>query len=1088
MNSTSHYPIASLKYISLCIILFCLFPSLVVAQKEASNWYFGDYAGLRFHDDKPEVVYDGQLSTLEGCATISDPVTGVLLFYTDGNRIWNWKHKIMANGDLLFGAGGTSTQAALIIPYPGHRDWYYLFTTGNTSTPPYHPGLYYNVIDMSKKQGEGEVIRKNIRLLDSAGEKLTVTYHCNGKDWWVVSHSWKKNIFYSFRVRAEVMESAVQSTVGKIEKENGEIVFGAGYMRFSPDGKKLAMSVFGNGKDWIELFDFDTETGIVSNPVVLDETGRSYGLSFSPDNSKLYTYDYDVSESVYGGIVQYDIGKQTPEGIIASRTLIAEGKGSLFGPFTLGPDGKIYHPVVHNGWARYLSVIHKPNLAGTLCDYEDAAIYLGDNAATSFSLPNFPDCWFNEGLDGRVCSAPRAQFSGVSLCEGECATFSDESTIYPERWSWSFEGGIPAIYEGQSPPSVCYQRAGVYKATLIVSNNNGSDTLSQEVIVYARPIIEISPEQVMCLGDTIQLTASGGSVYKWSPSTGLSADTIASPRAFPRETTTYTVEVSNEYGCVSTASVRVRVEKTVKAEASGAEICSGGSAQLHASGGTSYHWSPSAGLDRVDVPDPIASPTESTVYQVIVWSGLSCSDTADVEVVVHPTPEAKVSSDVQVCAGESVRLEASGGVLYRWNPSDGLDRADIATPIARPERTTRYEVEVENEYGCVSRATVEVMVLEPVLVDAGADKSICAGSSVQLRAEGSGITVWFWSPSDGLSATDIANPVAKPEQATRYVVRAENSVGCVGYDTVDVLVYPATVVEAGADVAVCAGESIQLQGRGSEIVSWSWSPSAGLSARDISNPVASPQQSTRYVLRGVSASGCESLDSVLVSVVPRTRVVFRVGEVRATVGTAFDIPIVAEVEGGSIGAMSATLSLRVKSRVLRLLGCTGGVASSRLEGEELVMDVDVSNLSLSGKSEVALLHCTALLSADTMTTVMCAVSSDELPCVDVVCSSGRIAVDGICFAYNTQILERGIIRVSPDPATTDIAVTIEKVSGVVHLRLYDVYGREVWSVEQEASGEAVVIPIGVSEMGTGLYVLSVETPQERLVRTLRIVK
>ncbi len=83
------------------------------AQLEANNWYFGNYAGVSFSSGEPIALLDGALSTSEGVATISNS-TGSLLFYTDGQTIWNRNHQIMSNGAGLWGHS-SSTQSGVIV-------------------------------------------------------------------------------------------------------------------------------------------------------------------------------------------------------------------------------------------------------------------------------------------------------------------------------------------------------------------------------------------------------------------------------------------------------------------------------------------------------------------------------------------------------------------------------------------------------------------------------------------------------------------------------------------------------------------------------------------------------------------------------------------------------------------------------------------------------------------------------------------------------------------------------------------------------------------------------------------------------------
>lgn len=108
-------------------IIFLLYTTFVFSQQEASVWYFGQNAGIKFHSDGSVTpLTDGQLNTSEGCATISDN-SGNLLFYTDGTTVWNKNHQVMQNGTGLMGSW-SSTQSATIVPKPGSSNIYYVFT------------------------------------------------------------------------------------------------------------------------------------------------------------------------------------------------------------------------------------------------------------------------------------------------------------------------------------------------------------------------------------------------------------------------------------------------------------------------------------------------------------------------------------------------------------------------------------------------------------------------------------------------------------------------------------------------------------------------------------------------------------------------------------------------------------------------------------------------------------------------------------------------------------------------------------------------------------------------------------------------
>lgn len=364
----------------------------VNGQKQGNIWYFGNQAGLDFNNGVLSALTNGQTylqnGYLEGTSVISDS-SGDLLFYTNGEKIWNRNHSVMQNGDSIYGSY-SSTQSSLIIPLPGSDQLFYLFTLDDFNHN-MQWGFRYSVIDICLSAGMGGVIptMKNILLLDTAGEKLTAVRHSNGIDYWVIVHKYFSNSFYSYLFTASGIATPVITKIGSIHTVLPTLsMAGAiGNMKASPNGTRLAL-VADNGAHLREVFDFNNSTGVVSNYMdlhtVSDSTSGAYGVSFSPDNSKLY-----ITSNIK--TIQYDLsaGGGNPIAVRNSKTIINPSASSNNYSLQLGPDGKIY--VTEYG-AAFLSVIDNPNVAGVGCNYISSAIsLLGKNC--SFGLPNFIDSY-----------------------------------------------------------------------------------------------------------------------------------------------------------------------------------------------------------------------------------------------------------------------------------------------------------------------------------------------------------------------------------------------------------------------------------------------------------------------------------------------------------------------------------------------------------------------------------------------------------------------------------------------------------------------------------------------------------------------
>lgn len=315
-----------------------------------------------------------------------------------------------------------------------------------------------------------------------------------------------------------------------------------------------------------------------------------------------------------------------------------------------------------------------------------------------------------------------------------------------------------------------------------------ADTAEVTVTVYPLPPVTTGTDPVICRGDTTQLQASGANVYVWSPPAGLSCTGCADPVANPSAPTTYTVTGTDTNGCVNTSQVRVLFyPDPVISAGSDQTICRGEFAQLQASGGISYTWSPTSGLSCTDCPDPVATPGADMRYYVTGTDENGCTGSDTVAVLVVQPVATSAGDDVRICAGQATRLSASGGVRYIWSPVEGLSCTECADPVARPDTTTRYRVIIAHNYCFEDTLYQSVEVLPIPTVDLGADQHIFAGEQVRLFANSMYASSYTWSPPDGLSCTDCIGPVATPDRTVTYQVTAYNELGCSATDDIRIV-------------------------------------------------------------------------------------------------------------------------------------------------------------------------------------------------------------------------------------------------------------------------------------------------------------
>lgn len=376
--------------------LFLLFVQFTYAQQQTKWWYFGRNAGVCFDGDSVKAVANGGLSTEEGCVVISNSM-GDLLFYSDGITVWNSKHEVMMNGAGLKG-DPSSTQSGIAVQRPMNPSQYYLFSVAATAGA---SGLTYSLVDMTKDGGKGSVIQeqKNVQLAAPVTEKLTSVLHRNGKHFWVLVHGWKNNEFLAYLVTENgVSAQPVVSKVGSIHEPDAatptSLLNTQGYMKANPDGTNIALAL--EETNIIEMFDFDSETGVVSRPISVKMPAKSYvyGVEFSADGSLLY-----ATAAGTGELYQYNL--QAGSDSLIQKSLMRVGKtpnGEWLGALQLASDGKIYFPIYQTS---YLGVIEHPNVLGQGCEFKlNAVELLGKKCA--LGLPSFIQSYFVEKVNKQV--------------------------------------------------------------------------------------------------------------------------------------------------------------------------------------------------------------------------------------------------------------------------------------------------------------------------------------------------------------------------------------------------------------------------------------------------------------------------------------------------------------------------------------------------------------------------------------------------------------------------------------------------------------------------------------------------------------
>jgi hypothetical protein len=447
---------------SIALLAALLLFQPLLAQKEGNIWYFGQSGrGFDFNATSPAVLGNGAMRIHHGEPfTMSDPC-GNLLFYSDGQTVWNRDHQIMLNGDGLLRIA--STQPVVAVPHPGQDSLYYLFVQAETnSVLPPKAELRYSIIDLRLDKGLGGIAVKNQFLYQTNGSLLTSVRHGNGQDYWIITGEVDANRFLAYRVDQNGLDATPVVNV---------MPFTFTYsrkLRASPDGHYIAVNAYSGSPEreaW--LIGFDNATGKATGTHLLPVKGSGTPVEFSPDGRRMY---FSVPGNQMAQLTLDYAGEQT---VSSEPVIIKQSQGRNFSDFRLGSDGKLYL-----GSSYVVDVIDNPNDEAAQLQYRQNA-YRVD----AFYLPN--------NLAGYVLGK-QTDFPVEPVCGNSPIQFLPRVNYKVRQWQWDF--GDPASGEANAStvrePSHRFSGPGSYPVQLITTDYCGDkDTVRKNVILYPDPVI-----------------------------------------------------------------------------------------------------------------------------------------------------------------------------------------------------------------------------------------------------------------------------------------------------------------------------------------------------------------------------------------------------------------------------------------------------------------------------------------------------------------------------------------------------------------------------------------------------------------------
>lgn len=407
-----------------------------------------------------------------------------------------------------------------------------------------------------------------------------------------------------------------------------------------------------------------------------------------------------------------------------------------------------------------------------------------------------------------TCSAPTTVTLTASptgaVCDGKTIVLTAGATpATPSTGAWKYVFTKASSVVQSSTTVKTYTANTSDNYTVIVYDTNDSISCNKlatiAVTINSLPTIvaTVLPTAV-CSGAMATISVSGGLSYVWDNST---IGTATSKAIAPTLSTTYIVTGTDVNNCQNTATVSLTVNAlpTITATASPTVICSGATATISASGGTSYSWDTGGG----NVASKVVTPTATTLYKVTGTDANSCSSTASISVTVIALPTVTLTSDVAtICEGESAKLTATGATSYVWS---NLLPA-VAVNSVTPTTTTTYSV-TGTSNGCSATSSIKISANPiPTITAFGPYADVCVnGGNSTLTALPTGGTF----SGTGVSGKQFDPMVAKPGTiAVNYSVTVN---GCTGTATTNIIVKDTSAINITAPTATCVnGGTITL--------------------------------------------------------------------------------------------------------------------------------------------------------------------------------------------------------------------------------------------------------------------------------------
>ena len=294
-------------------------------------------------------------------------------------------------------------------------------------------------------------------------------------------------------------------------------------------------------------------------------------------------------------------------------------------------------------------------------------------------------------------------------------------------------------------------------------------------------------------------------------------------------------------------------------------LCTSGDAVLVADfiAGATYSWSASIFGAEEGTDDTLIYP--AIAGQAMYVSACPLAQTVSTAIVFVAPPTADAGANATICEDGSVQLNALSDGSYIWNSSISLSDVNSLTPLATPVATEVFVLQASNPQGCITTDSVTITVEPRLDLEVSNDTTICSGDTIQIEAISNGTVAWSGTSylSDNVATAPLISSIIDAE----YYVISTATGFCETRDTIIIQAASKPIVNAGLNVTICEGATVQLNG--SSDAPFTWDNAVLLSNPAVLDPIANPTGNVNFILIGLNAEGCSSSDTVSIEVLPQ---------------------------------------------------------------------------------------------------------------------------------------------------------------------------------------------------------------------------